>query len=803
MKSTRILLVWIAVSFYFAVSGQGIIPIEDDRCGTMEIDRLNRLKYPERGTLDDFERDIANKINEFKSLQQQGRIEATVLTIPVIVHVVHSGEPVGSGTNLSQAQIQAQLEVLNEDFRRLPGTPGFNNNPVGADIEIEFCLSPVDQNGLPMAEPGIHRYNGGKANGWTRDEIENQLKPITIWNANLFYNIWTVRFAASEPSLLGYAQFPDQSGLSGLPTSGPASTDGVVIRYTQFGSADKGNFPIMQPPYNKGRTLTHETGHWLGLRHIWGDANCGDDFVSDTPQAAGPSSGCPVGRISCGVTNMVENYMDYSNDACMNIFTLGQKARMRAVMEVSPRRKSLAENSLCTPLIEDVPVANFSTDKQLVLLGGTVKFTDLSSNFPSSWSWTFEGGSPSTSTQRNPTVEYNIAGTYLVRLVATNIIGSSEPLVIEDYITVSDLGICSSMTNFEENYTPSTLDAADYGSYTGYLTGHNSIGIGAISEFFENSLGYAYVHSVDIKFSHVEASSEDATLTVLVWNARGPQSAPGSVIERKTVLLKQIEMDIAENRPTTVVFDRETPVFNRAFHVGIELDYTNGDVVAIESSADGEALSATSWVRDVPDQESPSAWTPYTIAFGANIALNIKPNIGMNTSVQVSSSKLLVYPGEEVILNGRGASVFVWNSGDGTVEDKTGPQLVVNPTNTTTYLIIGSGLELCYDSAYTTIYVRTDVTGTEDPIAELGKGLSVYPNPGDDVIRVRIENGYMGPVRISLRTVMGKEIDVPRTVLKDEAAYEIAMAVPGIEPGLYVVVVEMGGHHFIRKWIKL
>src|SRR6266850_650573 len=223
------------------------------RCATMEQDSINRIRYPKRPTLDDFEEAIRLKVEEIKARTKAGRTQAAIISIPIIVHVVHNGEAIGSGLNISQAQIQAQIDVLNEDFRRKPGTPGFNTNPVGADIEIEFCLSPVDENGNTMAEPGIDRYNGGKSS-WTREEIEGSLKSTTIWNPNLFYNVWTLKFGGTSSNLLGYAQFPDQSGLSGLSaTGGPASTDGVVVQYSSFGSADKGTFPVMQPPYNKGR----------------------------------------------------------------------------------------------------------------------------------------------------------------------------------------------------------------------------------------------------------------------------------------------------------------------------------------------------------------------------------------------------------------------------------------------------------------------------------------------------------------------------------------------------------------------
>lgn len=765
------------------------------RCATMEQDSINRIRYPNRPTLDDFEEAIRIKVDEIKARMKAGRTQAAIITIPIIVHVVHNGEAVGAGLNISQAQIQAQIEVLNEDFRRKPGTPGFNTNPSGADIEIEFCLSPVDENGNEMTEPGIDRYNGGKAS-WTREEIEGTLKSTTIWNPNLFYNVWTLKFGGTSSNLLGYAQFPDQSGLSGLNvTGGPSSTDGVVVQYTSFGSADKGTFPIMQPPYNKGRTLSHETGHWLGLRHIWGDGNCADDFVSDTPAAASASSGCPVGRFTCGTTNMIENYMDYTNDACMNIFTLGQKARMQAVMQLSPRRNSLIAANLCSPAVADVPTANFTSDKQMVLLGGEVNFVDLSSNFPNQWNWTFEGGDPGTSVDRNPRVKYLTPGMYKVILVSTNSLGASVPFEIPNYITVSEQGLCGTTTNFNAGFTPSFLPLSNYGSYSGYLTGTNSLKSKAMSEFFPNSLGYEFISGVKIQFGHIYAASEDATVTVTVWNARGPQHAPGSVIERKTILLKQIQEDLDDNKPTMISFDRETPVLNHPYQVGVELNYADGDTVAIQSSAEGESTNATSWI-----QNTAGTWSPYAIAFGANIAMNIQPLIGMDPSVQVSASKLLIYPGEEVVLNGHGASIFVWSAEDGSVQDFAGPQLIVNPAVTTTFMTIGSGLKLCNDTTYTTIYVRENVTGLEpDPIVA---GINLFPNPGTAHLNVVVENSTRGSVTIQLFSILGTEVMTPVVSTKSEDRLIKTLDTSSLSQGIYVVVVKIGERSVVKKWVK-
>ena len=266
-----------------------------------------------------------------------------VIRIPVVVHVVHNGQPIGEGPNISEAQVQSQIEVLNEDFRRTEDSNGFNPN--GVDTEIEFYLATEDPEGNTLPEPGIHRFNGGTP-VWPTGiltTVDSQLKPATIWDPNRYFNIWTVNFGGFiGRSLLGYAQFPNNSGLPGLDEiEGGAETDGVVVGYQYFGSAEKGDFPVLHPIFNLGRTTTHEVGHWLGLRHIWGDGDCAvDDFCEDTPISDGPNSGCEAAS-SCGSEDMIENYMDYTDDRCMSLFTQDQKDRMIQVLQNSPRRNTL------------------------------------------------------------------------------------------------------------------------------------------------------------------------------------------------------------------------------------------------------------------------------------------------------------------------------------------------------------------------------------------------------------------------------------------------------------------------------
>ncbi len=720
-------------------------------CATMEMDSLRRLRFPEEGSLDDFERDLQRKMVELKAKMASSRGTADIITIPIVVHIIHNGEAVGVGRNISQAQIQSQIETLNEDFRRRINTNGYNTDSRGADIEVEFCLAQFNPNGQRMTEPGIDRVNGNRTS-WTRADIEGSLKPTTSWDPNKYFNIWVLDFAAQDDNLLGYAQFPSNSGLSGVPSGGgSASTDGVVVNYANFGNSQKGSFPLLKAPYNLGRTLTHETGHWLGLRHIWGDASCGDDFCSDTPTQASESRGCQKGRISCGGANMVENYMDYSDDACFNIFTKDQKTRMRTVMEVSPRRASLLTSNVCGQLISGKPIPNFEAENRTVLLGGQVRFTDLSTNFPTAWQWEFEGGDPATSTAQNPTVTYTTAGKYKVTLTVSNSSGASSPLVKTQYIEVVNAGLCATVTNFTG--TGTTLRQA---GGTGYIAGQNSRKTQAVAELFSNPLGYTNLRGTTIKFGVAKAAKNTETENVVrvkVWNARGFQGGPGSELTVKEIPLRKILDDVKNNRETKVVFDQNINLSsqnNLAFLIGVEFDYAAGDTVALITTRDGESLNATSWERN-----SSGNWDRYIIRTGLNIAHAITADVGMKPSVQIQASAQFINPGEAVTLQARGAGVINWSPSEG-LSSTLGPQVTARPTRTLTYLVKGAGSDVCRDSASAIIYVRNVLILGSETLP--GKELTLSPNPTDGMVEVKFTNSLRGKVLLRLRSISGAEV---------------------------------------------
>jgi hypothetical protein len=324
-----------------------------------------------------FEAWLAPKIEELKARRANQNFRAGVITIPVVVHVIHNGDAYGTGENIRDEQVLSQIQVMNEDFRRISGSPGFGP---GVDVEIEFCLAQTDPNGNPTN--GINRVNLTSA-GWARTGIEGTVKPSTQWNPNDYLNMWTVRFAAPDDNLLGYAQFPSNSTLAGLNANGgAANTDGVVMAFSAFGSSDIYPAGIYSAPYDKGRTTTHEVGHWLGLRHIWGDGGCTvDDFCADTPTAGAPNYNC-VTVNSCNdgpgdLPDQIQNYMDYTNDTCMDRFTQNQKDRMLTVMSVSPRRASLVSSTKCMP---PAPFIQFGNTTGSIIEGTNCNYVDV--NYP-------------------------------------------------------------------------------------------------------------------------------------------------------------------------------------------------------------------------------------------------------------------------------------------------------------------------------------------------------------------------------------------------------------------------------------
>lgn len=321
-------------------------------CASVENELNLRDKNAQRAQDEQFEQWIAAKIEEVKAERLANPKSGNAIKIiPVVVHVIHNGDALGANENISLERIQSQIAVLNEDYGQVEGSNGGAFYDFAVNTGIQFCLAKFDPDGV--ATDGADRHNLQVAQYDNRQAVEN-LKSITQWNPEKYLNIWTINWGGDLANLLGYAQFPSNSTLTGLDNNGGEDyTDGVAVSWRSFGSKEKlNNQGTFNDTYNYGRTTTHEVGHFLGLRHIWGDeVGCtGNDYCADTPVQRDKSGGCPnPSTDTCPAPglDMWQNYMDYTNDICMSAFTANQRTRMETVLANSVRRKNLLTSTVC------------------------------------------------------------------------------------------------------------------------------------------------------------------------------------------------------------------------------------------------------------------------------------------------------------------------------------------------------------------------------------------------------------------------------------------------------------------------
>ena len=386
-------------------------------------------KYYNDHPIEKYKRDYIFNENLKKQHIKWSDRQQTVYNIPVVVHVIHDN----GAENISNAQIESQITSLNEDFRRLNADA--SNTPasftsVAADMQINFFLAQKDPNG--NCHDGINRVQSSTYTELNQANDAN-LKALIQWDPSMYLNIWVVR-SIDNGNLIGYAYFPGVT----------PSLDGLVIAHEYFGTLG-----TVSAPYNKGRTAVHEIGHYFGLHHVWGQNAGGcsdDDGFSDTPIQNTENYGCPTHpSMSCSNSgDMFMNYMDYTDDQCMNLFTNEQKtfAHNHLVNTAGRNTQHLASNLNATGFYGcgasgGAPNAEFSTSNTNISVGASINFTDLSTNSPTSWSWTFSGGSPNTSSVQNPTsISYSNSGNYDVQLIVNNSSGA-DTMLKTNYINVS------------------------------------------------------------------------------------------------------------------------------------------------------------------------------------------------------------------------------------------------------------------------------------------------------------------------------------------------------------------------------
>ncbi|MFM2316029.1 MAG: hypothetical protein RLZZ155_361, partial [Bacteroidota bacterium] len=412
-------LFFLAVLFPFFAAAQR-------NCGTME--HYERA-IQENPSYELNQQEIENFTNEF--LAHYNGEDRAIVTIPVVVHVVYNT----TTENISDAQILTQIDVLNKDFAKMNADAA--NTPsifTASNTDIQFCLATVDPTGA--ATTGITRTSTATTAFSTNDAMKNNATGgKTAWDASKYLNLWVCDISGG---ILGYAQFP----------GGSAATDGVVIDYQYFGTIGTST-----APYNLGRTATHEVGHWLNLRHIWGDATCGTDQVADTPTHNTANYGCPTypHLSTCTGTpvEMTMNYMDYTDDACMYMFSAGQTARMQALFATGGARTGLLSSNGCgtpVPVLCGVPASLASsaitTTGAVVSWGAVSGATSYTLQYKHSTATTWTTVSGLTSTSYSLTGLSSLA-TYNYQVNATCPAGTGNYSAASSFTTLSAFPTCT------------------------------------------------------------------------------------------------------------------------------------------------------------------------------------------------------------------------------------------------------------------------------------------------------------------------------------------------------------------------
>lgn len=682
------------------------ISIENRGCGT---------GVPSQQWEDQFQQQVKAFVAEKLANEANGRSTAALYTIPVIFHVIHGGQAIGTFPNLAVGQVTSQVTVLNEDYAGIglnvgnyPATafqsyasstvanlPAANKDASGrvkiADCQVQFCLAVKDPTGGVLATPGIDRINY-TSKGWNnpaassyststlfQNYMDGTIKPGSIWPVTRYLNIW-VSDCNSNAGLLGYATFPPSTTLSVLPGPyGTTTTDGVWIWAGATGSSSKFPGGTYSAPFDKGRSATHEIGHWLGLRHIGGDQSggCGNDGCLDTPpnKACTPNCGNGFGQNFGAPTypyhvnqcsgppanvngDMFMNFMDYTDDPVMYMFTTDQATRMQTALTQSPYRNQLTTSAgtLCTTSAA-APSSNFNC-ASTSCTGAAVPMTNLSSGNPVptySWSTSPATGvtyNPNT-TATSPTITFASAGSYTITCSATNSVGTNASTKVITVTSCSAPAVsCNdTLTNFKNTDTIFLYTASP-----GYVGGNNGYGDKEKAESYSSTglVGNSKVMGgIVLFYRHATANiGTKGTTSSIVFkmyngnNVSGPSGAPvnsftntiSNVLSSSTATSQvtycgdpMLAYSTNIIRPYSFNFPTATNITGD-FLMGVTTSTLSGDTVAIFTTSGNTAAASTAW-----ELQTPSTWLKFndgtSNSWMLNASLAILPKIACITDI--------------------------------------------------------------------------------------------------------------------------------------------------------------------------
>lgn len=666
-----------------------VVSFKGEKCGSAIIhDRLMATDPVYKSVQEENEKAIQKTIADWKS---GAKMPPPVYTIPVVFHVIHKGEAVGSGTNISDAQIQSAVDALNRDYRRTSADGGIAQGS-GPDTEIQFCLATKDPSGNPTT--GINRVDGTTVSGYSSGGIEinsgsqgaseTAIKSLSKWPNTSYVNIWVVSEIDNGGSdvsnlntwtggILGYAYFPGTS----------ATYDGIVALHCCVGN---------DPNQNKGyrlwfgtltsRTLTHEMGHFLNLYHTFEGGSCSEtncssqgDRCCDTPPHIGNNASCSSPE--CSGTQQVENYMDYTDESCQDMFSADQTTRARAVLATGGLRNSLTTSSntnctTCTAATVTISSSNPSCTSNngsatANASGGTTPYTYLWSN----------GGSTQTISNLG-------SGTYTVTVTSTGGCTTTQSVTLtipgapsastvssdesaggacDGTASVTASGGSSPYTYLWSNSaTTSSISGLCAGTYTVTVTGSNSCSVTAAEtvsapappgcdtisniDLAQDTLviygispndcggsGWGYLSGHNCwddraKADFFTAASGDSVNAAILYFGKAAAGSSGSTIDVKIwngatgtpgAVLGSVTVPVSQlstTQPVQVVFSPAVALTGN-FFCGIQLS-ANGtpqDTVALITNQDGETMPGTAW-----EMWNDNSWHHDSSSWGVNLA---------------------------------------------------------------------------------------------------------------------------------------------------------------------------------------